>query len=153
MKLEHILVPVDFGDTSKRAEDYAIALASKFNSKITLLHVWSIPTPSYAESAIVPIDAIETAAKEMLETVYGRIREVYPKCDAVLEAGAPWDRIVDSAEKLGADLIVIGTHGRRGVPRFVLGSVAEKVVRLSPVPVLTVGPECLPVQDEEHAQR
>lgn len=149
MKLEHILVPVDFGDTSKRAEDYAIALASKFGAKITLLHVWSVPTPSYAETALVPLDAIETAAKEMLDNVYGRIREVYPRCDAVLEAGAPWDRIVDSAEKLGADLIVIGTHGRRGVPRFVLGSVAEKVVRLSPVPVLTVGPE----RGEAHAEK
>ncbi|AKU94786.1 Universal stress protein [Labilithrix luteola] len=141
MKLEHILVPVDFGDSSRRAEEYAIALASKFGSRITLLHVWSVPTPSYAETALVPLDAIETAAKEMLETVYTRIRDVYPRCEAVLEAGAAWDRIVDAAEKLDADLIVIGTHGRRGVPRFFLGSVAEKVVRLSPIPVLTIGPE------------
>jgi len=68
------------------------------------------------------------------------VRAEGPRTDAVFRQGTPFDVILDVAKSEGCDLIVIGTHGRRGVARVLLGSVAERVVRLSPVPVLTVHP-------------
>jgi nucleotide-binding universal stress UspA family protein len=117
----------------------AVELATTLDAKITLLHVWSIPTPAYAEALSWPIDDIEKGAKEALDHAFMRLREKHPNAEAVLESGVAWDCIVELAKERGVDMIAMGTHGRRGVPRWFLGSVAEKVVRLSPVPVLTVG--------------
>jgi nucleotide-binding universal stress UspA family protein len=108
---------------------------------VRLFHVWSVPTPSYAEALSWPIDSIEAAAKDALGRAHARLKEKHPNADAVLAAGVAWDRIIEAARERDVDMIVMGTHGRRGVPRWFLGSVAEKVVRLSPVPVLTVGAE------------
>jgi len=141
MRLKHILVPTDFGESSERAEAVAADLASKLDAKLTLFHVWSVPTPSYAEALSWPIDSIEAAAKDALGRAHARLKEKHPNADAVLAAGVAWDRIIEAARERDVDMIVMGTHGRRGVPRWFLGSVAEKVVRLSPVPVLTVGAE------------
>jgi nucleotide-binding universal stress UspA family protein len=141
MRLKHLLAPTDFGESSQRAEDLAAELAAKFEAKLTLLHVWSVPAPTYAEALTWPITEIEAAARDALARANARLKEKHAKCESVLAAGIAWDRILETAKQREVDMIVIGTHGRRGLPRFLLGSVAEKVVRLSPVPVLTVGSE------------
>lgn len=138
MAIEHILVPTDFGESSERAEQFAVEIASKLGAKLTLLHVWSVPTPSYAEGLVWPIDAIESGARESLHRAHERMKAKHPATDAVLMGGVAADCIIETAKERAADLIVMGTHGRRGVPRLLLGSVAEKVVRLANIPVLTV---------------
>jgi nucleotide-binding universal stress UspA family protein len=137
--IKHILVPTDFSDSAERALSMAVELAQAFKARITLLHVWSIPNVGYAEALTWPIDDMQKAARKALEDVRARVAKLHPDIEMVAEEGKDWRRILDVAKERKADLIVMGTHGRRGLPRLVLGSVAEKVVRLSPVPVLTVG--------------
>lgn len=135
---KNILVPTDFGEAAKEAEDMACELASKFGARLTLMHVWTVPTPAYAETITLPIAEIEAAAKEALADEVKRVREKFGEVKTILVPGLPWRNILDAAQEQGYDLIVIGTHGRKGLPRFFLGSVAEKVVRAAPIPVLTV---------------
>jgi nucleotide-binding universal stress UspA family protein len=78
------------------------------------------------------------AAEHQLEKVLKPIRTRIPAATGVVRLGSPWEQILEAAQELGADLIVVGSHGRTGVARALLGSIAEKVVRLSAVPVLTV---------------
>lgn len=137
--MKHILVPTDFSEPSDRALAAALELARAFKSKLTLLHIWSIPNTAYAEALTWPIDEMERAARASLDAAVERTRKLYEPTDGLLREGSEWKQILSVAEELGCDLVIMGTHGRRGLPRLVLGSVAEKVVRMSPVPVLTVG--------------
>lgn len=138
LAIKHILVPTDFSAPSERASTMAVELARAFDAKVTLLHVWSIPNTGYAEALTWPVDSMEKAAKRALDEALASTLALYPKTVAVLREGNEWRTVVEVAEELGVDLVVMGTHGRRGLPRLVLGSVAEKVVRLCPVPVITV---------------
>jgi nucleotide-binding universal stress UspA family protein len=140
---EHILVPTDFGHTSERAEELACGIAKRFGAAITLLHVWTVPYASYYEGMVLPLDEIQKAARGELDREAERMRARHPdvKLKTRLESGLPWRSIIEAIDEHGVDLIVIGTHGRHGLPRLFLGSVAEKVVRMSKVPVLTVGPD------------
>lgn len=138
---EHILVPTDFGEPAEHALDVAIALASKFNSKITLLHSsWFPPMAygAYAEGLAWPISDMIDAAQKELDAALVKAKKRYEQIDAVLAVTEPSQTILEIAKDRACDLIVMGTHGRRGLPRILLGSVAEKTVRLSPVPVLTL---------------
>jgi nucleotide-binding universal stress UspA family protein len=137
----HILVPTDFGDASERARALALELARRFDARVTLVHVWSVPSAVYGEGLSWPTEELEAAAKRALGAALEASVKVYPPTKAVLRVGVAWDRILDCVKADGVDLIVMGTHGRRGLSRLFLGSVAEKVVRLSPVPVLTIGEE------------
>lgn len=141
MKMEHILVATDFGESSQRAEDVAVELAKKLSAKLTILHVWSVPLPAYAEGLSWPTDIIEAAARDALARTHARVQDIHPNTEVVLATGPVADRILETAEERGVDLIVIGTHGRKGIARAFLGSVAERVVRLSPLPVLSVRAE------------
>jgi len=136
----HILVPVDFGEPSERAIDIALTLGMRFEALVTLLHVsWMPPYyyATYAEGLAFPLDEMETQAKKMLDDTLAKAVARYTRVDGKTVAGEPWEKILEVAKDCGADLIVMGTHGRRGVAHVFLGSVAEKVVRHSPVPVLT----------------
>lgn len=137
-RTEHILVATDFGESSQRAEALAVGLAQKLSAKLTLVHVWSVPLPAYAEGLSWPTDMIEAAARDALARTHARLQDMHPNTEAVLATGPVADRVLETAKERGADLIAIGTHGRRGLVRAFLGSVAERIVRLSPVPVLTV---------------
>lgn len=137
----HILVPTDFGDASERAREIALELARRFDARVTLLHVWMVPSPVYGEGLSWPTDELEAASQRALAAALAASVKIYPPTKAVLRLGSAWERIVASVKEMDADLVVMGTHSRRGLSRVVLGSVAEKVVRLSPVPVLTVGEE------------
>jgi nucleotide-binding universal stress UspA family protein len=136
---KHILVPTDFSEVSDRAIAKAVDLARAFDARLTLLHVWSLPTIGYAEGLSWPIDDLQKAAKDALAECYARISKLYPQLDTLLLQGNEWRQILETVKKKDCDLVVMGTHGRRGLPHLLLGSVAEKVVRLCTVPVLTVG--------------
>ena len=136
----NILVPTDFSESAALAEEFAISLATKFDATITLLHIHTPPV-IYTDAMtgfVWPYEELAKQAETALQGAVGDLKKRYPKSEGRLCAGTPWEQIIDSVRELGADLIVMGTHGRRGLPRALLGSVAEKIVRMSPVPVLTV---------------
>lgn len=141
IKFKNILVPIDFGDPSKHAVEVGTELAKQYGASLALLHTWELPTYAYAGMDLSPIDLlgpIESAAREQLDAVLAEVKTEVPQATAMLKQGSPWREILDAIEQIRPDLVVIGTHGRRGVERVVLGSVAEKIVRLSPAPVLIV---------------
>lgn len=141
MAFRHLLVATDFSDCSARALELAIELAQQFDAQLTLVHTWEVPNFGYGAALYFPGDLltpIEQAAQSQLNTTTKEVQGRLPRAKSVLRAGVAWDEIIAAAASSQADLIVIGTHGRRGVSRALLGSVAERVVRLSPVPVLTV---------------
>ncbi len=141
LAFRHVLTPVDFGETSQRALDTAIELAVRFDAGLTLLHVYEIPAYVYGGMTYTPSDLfteVETAARQQLEATLAEVKRKLPRTRALLRRGVPHEGILACAAEEVADIIVMGTHGRRGVSHLMLGSVAEKVVRLSPVPVLTI---------------
>lgn len=146
MSIQHILVAIDFGEPSSHALDVALDLARKLDAKLTLVHVWWTPTLAYSSDIPWPVADIVREAQQMLDAVLVGVKLRYPRTDAILREGIPASQILAVAAECGADLIVMGTHGRRGLPRVLLGSVAEKVVRRSPVPVLTVPAETLELE-------
>jgi nucleotide-binding universal stress UspA family protein len=135
---KHVLVPTDFGQAAQAALDLALSVASSSEATLTLFHAYVIPMPLYSEAAWAPAEALERESRKALDEALAKTRKRYPRTEAILACGDPAQEIVAAVVKGGADLIVMGTHGRRGLSRVLLGSVAEKVVRLSPVPVLTV---------------
>jgi nucleotide-binding universal stress UspA family protein len=135
---KHVLAPIDFGQPAQAALDLALSMASSSAAKLTLFHAYAILVPIYSEAAWVPTAALEREGRQALDEALSKTKKLYANTDAILGCGDPAQEIVMAAMKLGVDLIVMGTHGRQGLSRVLLGSVAEKVVRLSPVPVLTV---------------
>jgi nucleotide-binding universal stress UspA family protein len=146
MAFRHILVPTDFSQASEKAEEAAVALARAFGARLSLLHVWSLPNMDYTDVLSWPVDAMEAAAREGLAAAHARASQLYANTEAILRAGRPWKCILDEVRERNVDLIVMATHGRQGFPRVLLGSVAEKIVRLSPVPVLTLRDEGVPAR-------
>jgi nucleotide-binding universal stress UspA family protein len=138
---KHILVPTDFSPSSEAAIDTAIDLAQRFDAKVTLLHVWQLPIYPYMEAMMnmaALTGEVERGATEALEKQVQQVRGRFPGVQSALQMGLPWQAILELVKAQQVDLVVMGTHGRRGFEHLMLGSVAEKVVRLSPVPVLTV---------------
>lgn len=135
---KHILMPTDFGEPAARAQQYAVDMAQQVGARLTLLHVHGVPTAFHADREKWPLAELGQAAQAALERAVGEIRRVHTATEGRIEVGDPRERILAFAEQAGADLIVIGTHGRTGLSHLILGSVAERVVRTSRVPVLTV---------------
>ena len=141
VQFKHILVPTDFGEPSGRAEKLALELAQSFNAMLTLLHAYEVPVYTYPQVDAIVVDLftpIEQAAREQLDRELAALQLKIPNAKSILRSGIPWREILSVIDEIRPDLVVMGTHGRRGVTHALLGSVAEKVVRLSPVPVLTV---------------
>jgi len=141
MSFQRILVATDFSDSSRQALELALGIAQKFGAELTLMHSWEAPNYSYAAGLYLPVDVvapIEHAAVARLEEATAELRLRFPEAKSVLRSGVPWEEVLGAATDTKADLIVMGTHGRRGLERALLGSVAEKVVRVARVPVLTV---------------
>ena len=138
---KHILVATDFSPTAQRAVETAVALAKHSGASLTLLHITEIPTYAYAGVSAAPIDLLGPvleAAEQALSHALAELQIQMPGASSMLRPGDASDGVVAAAEETRADLVVIGTHGRRGVRHLLMGSVAEKVVRASLVPVLTV---------------
>jgi nucleotide-binding universal stress UspA family protein len=141
MSFERILVATDFSDSSQQALELALRIAERFGSQLTLVHSWEAPNYSYAAGLQFPVDVvapIERAAVARLAEATAELELRFPAAKSLLRSGVPWEEVLGAAAEIKADLIVMGTHGRRGLERALLGSVAEKVVRMSRVPVLTV---------------
>ncbi|RAW45903.1 universal stress protein [Halorubrum sp. 48-1-W] len=138
---DRILVPTDGSPKGKRAVEHALALAAIHDAEVHALYV--IDTASYAGTGMEATWAgIDDLLREEAEEAVDQVAALAEGTDVVIETsvveGAPGREIVRHATDLGCDLIVMGTHGRGGIDRLLLGSVAERVVRRSPVPVLTV---------------
>jgi nucleotide-binding universal stress UspA family protein len=138
---QHILVPTDFGEPAAHARELATALASRFGAKITLLNVYYVPPLPLGNPFGWPMGDIARVAQEGLDKELAAAKETYPNVSGFVRSGPPAETILSAAAELHADLIVLGTHGRRGINRFLLGSVAANVVRNAKVPVLTTGAE------------
>jgi nucleotide-binding universal stress UspA family protein len=135
---KHILVPTDFGDPAQHALDIAFGLAEKFGARLSILHVYPIVLGMpYGSGFAWPSEQIAAGARDSLAEHVASAKAHYSACEGVLRPGIATDEINTFASESDVDLIVMGTHGRRGLPRFMLGSTAERVVRTSPVPVLT----------------
>jgi nucleotide-binding universal stress UspA family protein len=139
----NVLVATDLEPDSASAGvvDLAIDVARAHGAALTFVHVREFPTVAYPHAAINFASLQESvidAASAALVAFTDSVRDRFPEAKSVLRRGRPWEGILAAAEDVRADLIVVGTHGRRGLSRALLGSVAEKVVRLSPIPVLTV---------------
>jgi nucleotide-binding universal stress UspA family protein len=137
-----ILVPCDFAESSRKAGDVALEIAQSFRVPLVLVHVFQIPTAIYTGIAPMPVfdytELVEKVARSALRDEAARFQGKGVEFETHFKIGVTWEEIVGAAAQFDVGLIVMGTHGRRGLPRAILGSVAEKVVRLSPVPVLTV---------------
>jgi glycine betaine transporter len=139
--IEHILVAHDFSDNAEPALAYAASLAEKFRARLTLMHAYEHPAYAYPESLVEDFDfetKVDRAAARALESVASRVRSAAIPVTVLLRKGTPSVEIVAAAEQAKADVIVMGTHGRRGLSRALVGSVAETVVRTASCPVLTV---------------
>lgn len=149
IEVQRILCPIDFSDFSRRAVDHAVALATWYESTITLFHVCAVaPMAAYAPgSGVLRSAAITTEEREALLAAMKRFAEDDMAADISIELeigeGSTAAEILAKAETLPADLVVMGTHGRSGFERLVLGSVTERVVRKASCPVLTV-PKAVP---------
>jgi nucleotide-binding universal stress UspA family protein len=140
--ISNIVVATDFSPASERALSYALAIARRYDSHVYVAHAIrpDLYTLTPPEAAHGMIDLVRQAAEQEMAAllISGRLREVPHQ--AVIEEGDVWNVISGIASRYDADLLVLGTHGRTGFEKMFLGSVAERVFRLSELPVLTVGP-------------
>ena len=135
-----VLCPIDFSDHSLAALNLALKVTQQNDAKLYLLNVAPVPAGA-AGFQPVPMDAYPFHEEDRQEELAELARERIPaavRYETLVISGDPAERVLETVRGLAADLIVMGTHGHRGLTRLVLGSVAERVVRESPVPVLSV---------------
>jgi nucleotide-binding universal stress UspA family protein len=137
LPIHTVLHPTDFSDRSANALPLACALAHDYGARLVVLHV-AQPTPLvYGEGFVVPDpDEVVRVERERLQDLLVPVSGI--PVERRFVEGDPANRILDVARKIRADLIVLGTHGRTGLKRLLMGSVAEQVVRKALCPVLTV---------------
>ena len=144
-----LLVAVDFTSFSEKALVFASELAEKLNAELVVLHVIHDPAEApgfYAHKGKKKkfLRSMEEAAEEMMEEFLAKMRKDHPdqlpikKAVPLLVVGTPVTRILEIAEKEQAKMIIIGSHGRTGLSHLLVGSKAERVVQLSPIPVTVV---------------
>lgn len=137
-----ILVPTDFGEPSEAALDTAIEYAKAFGSEIVVMHAFEIPVVGFPDGAMIATAELTERILEGARLGLDRQIKGREHCGitlrGVVKQGDPYRMVNDTADEVGAGLIALGTHGRKGLSRALLGSVAEKVVRTARVPVLTV---------------
>lgn len=141
---KHILVPIDGSPTAALAVDKAIGLAKAFQARVTAIYVidpypfagvgtdFAYGQADYLSAANAEANAAIKAAKEVFEQAGVSVTT------SVIEAHTAWRGVVQAAESLQADLIVMGSHGRSGLEKLLLGSVAQAVLAHSPLPVMVV---------------
>lgn len=146
MKIERILLPTDFSECSQHALEYALLLREKLGAKITLLHVWEVPQGIGLESmafiatssgdSVTLMEYLRGQAEKSLAELVAKLKRRGVEVDSKLAPGSAALTILEHQK--GFDLLVMGTHGRGAIAHFLLGSVAERVVRKATVPVLTI---------------
>ena len=146
MKISRILVPTDFSAGGGKALDYARLLAKELDAMIELVHVCEIPSTLGPELVVglpgePPVsveDLIRSRGEVQLNDLLATVQDKGITARGRVLVGKPAELIVETATRDKVDLIVMGTHARRGLSRVVLGSIAESVIRSAPCPVLTV---------------
>jgi len=139
---KRILVATDFSETADAALDYAVALAKELHANVIIMHAYELPIYGFPSGALVA--SAEMASRIMTGAQEGVAAAAEARADRgveiaqVVRQGMPWEEVHRVADEMNADLIVIGTHGRKGLARALLGSVAEKIIRTSTRPVLTI---------------
>jgi nucleotide-binding universal stress UspA family protein len=147
MGIRRIMVPIDYSENSKAALAYGAELALGFGASLDIVHVWDRPT--YLTDAVMvqrpgeahkPIGELirENAERDMAEFLTEISLPAGVPSSNRLISGEPASALLTELKKGEHDLVVLSTHGRTGIAHLLLGSIAEKLVRLSPVPVLTV---------------
>ena len=144
--IRQILLATDFSESARQAQCYAFGLAVSLRAQLHVLHVVTDPhpLPSVAGLTVGPVkdpmpQIIKNAEEQLAVQMEDDVRK-YPQIRCVVKGGDAVRQIKDYADTHDIDLIVIGTHGRTGISHLIIGSVAEKVVRLATCPVLTVHP-------------
>jgi len=144
-RIKKILCPTDFSENSKHALKYALALATLSQADLQLFHVVEpITYPQSTEFFEPVLDEVElmmkmeAAFQQQLEDQVTTLKAEYPKISGKLVTGNTFLEIIQAARDGDVDMIVMGTHGRTGLAHVLIGSVAERVVREAPCPVLTV---------------
>jgi nucleotide-binding universal stress UspA family protein len=139
---KRILFATDFSPASEAALPHALALAGHYGSDLYVAHVIC---PEFKD--LLPPEGTRTILEDAQEFAQRRMermlsdgRQYGVSCRPLIGQGAVWDVLLDMIQQHGIDLIIVGTHGRRGLSKLLLGSVAEEVFRMAPCPVLTVGP-------------
>ena len=142
ISIKNILCPIDYSVYSEKALKYAIEFAEKYNAKLYLMHVLDIRIYDITDPELYNVNVIDK------ETI-NKLRERLHKCisedtrknievETLVIEGVPFAEIIKKAREYKVDLIVLGTHRRTGLSHAIMGSVAEKVVRKAPCPVLTI---------------
>ncbi|MFA1611191.1 universal stress protein [Halobellus rubicundus] len=132
-----ILVPIDGRESALPALDHAVSLADETGASVHLLAV----VDPYGLSSVTERTEVEADLEDAVADAAARVQDAGVAVRTAVESGFPHEEILEYVDREGIDLVAMGTHGRTGLDRYLLGSVAEKVVRLSPVPVLTVRPD------------
>jgi nucleotide-binding universal stress UspA family protein len=142
LTIARILAPTDFTESSDRAVDYAVELAERLGASVTVMHAYEIPIVGIPDGALIATAEVAAkiamVSKDALDRVVARCAASGVTVDGALREGVAYEEIVRVADELNADLIVVGTHGRRGIARALLGSVAENVIRTTLRPVLAI---------------
>lgn len=137
-----ILVPTDFSLPAETALDRALDLAAKLDAKVFVLHAYELPVVGFPDGVLLPsaeiASRIVTWAQTELDKSMAKRKESSVTITPLLRQGDPRELVLSVAEEVHADLIVMGTHGRRGLARALIGSTTESLVRTSPIPVMTV---------------
>jgi len=138
-----IVVPVDFSETTDKLVEYAVYMAGKLSAEIRFVHVVHF----YAGDAMVGFayaqeceDKLLDNAKSKMANLLADTKAAVKGCTGDVEIGDPVEKIVDFAEKSAADLLIISTHGAKGLEKILLGSVAERVLKRAHCPVLFMNP-------------
>jgi len=144
-EFKRILFPVDLSESSEKIIPYIQTVAEKFESKIHIL--FAARVFEYFTSIYVPHPSINKFEKEIIEGAEKRLYEFvdehfseFPNTKTVVVAGDASEEIIHYIEDQHIDLVIMGTHGRKGMDKIIFGSVAERVVKISPVPVMVVNP-------------
>jgi nucleotide-binding universal stress UspA family protein len=138
ISFKNILLATDFSEASERAFSYAVAIARRHGSKIFLIHV--VPPESIAFIPELPDQHRRGEVQRQMDSMASRSELNQIPHEAVIRAGSVWSMVAAVIRQQDIELVVLGTHGRSGLRKLVLGSVAEEVGRRAACPVLTVGP-------------
>ncbi len=140
--IQTLLVPVDFSEASERSLSIALDLASTLKAKIHLVHVYQIPVYGFPDGALLTGPEVATqladAAQKGLDRILAQHKGRGVPLTGSIRQGTAHEEILTEADERQADLIVMGTHGRGRIAHALLGSVTERVVRTSPIPIMTI---------------
>ncbi|WP_010584051.1 universal stress protein [Schlesneria paludicola] len=147
IRISRILFPTDFSEPARQAQKYAMELADRFQSELHLIHIVPevyMPLPDASTSWTMPVTNLQADVEIASKRLQNEVNRPWADSHQIVrhvEVGNPVNAIITYAKTHEIDLIVVGTHGHTGLSHLLLGSNAEKVVRLATCPVLTIHPK------------